>query len=202
MSDCIGCLGLAHIHIVVDDLNYASEFYRTVMDFLEFQSHENLSNVGFARYYGWAGDPDDLRVSLRFMAWPDILTLKLVRIRVKNDYKTPTAPPALTEQFPPRAVYAGGGVGPISVRTKDLDATFEHLSKYAQDYGSRYRITILSEPTFLSPLRRGEIGATNHSVLYKKSAVLNDLAKTFPQRAKFQMIDPFGVRWEFNNDIL
>lgn len=201
MADRIGCEGLAHIHIVVDDLDYASEFYRTVMDFLEFQSHENLSNAGFARYYGWAGDPDDLRVSLRFMAWPDILTLKLVRVRVKNDYKAPLATPVLTEQFPPRAVYAGGGVGPISVRTKDLDATFKYLSAYAQDYSSKYRITILSEPTFLSPLRPGEIGATSNSVLHNQTTVLDDLAKAFSQRSKFQMIDPFGARWEFNNDL-
>jgi catechol 2,3-dioxygenase-like lactoylglutathione lyase family enzyme len=202
MADRIGCLGLAHLHVIVDDLDYASEFYRTVMDFLEFQSHENLSNPGLARYYGWSGNPDDFRVSLRFLAWPGILTLKLVRVRIKNDYKSPTLPPVSIDPLPPRDVYAGNGLGPVSVRAKDLDATFNFLASYAQDFSAKYRITIVSEPTFLSPLRPGEIGATKDSVLYQQTAILNTLAKTFPQRAKFQMIDPFGVRWEFNNDVV
>jgi catechol 2,3-dioxygenase-like lactoylglutathione lyase family enzyme len=202
MTDRIGCIGLAHLHVVVDDLDYAAEFYRTVLDFLEFQSHENLSNAGLARYYGWMGNPDDFRVSLRFLAWPDLLTLKLVRVRIKNDYKSPEFMQPEAAIFAPRNVYGSNGIGPISVRVKDLDATFKFLSSYAQDYSAKYRVTILSEPTYLSPLRPGEIGATKDSVLYQQKDILEKIGKAFPQRAKFQLIDPFGVRWEFNNDVI
>lgn len=205
MPDRIQCVDLAHVHIIVDDIDYASEFYREVLDFVEMQSHDNLANPGLARYYGWFGNVDDFRVSLRFLTWPDALTIKLVKVRIRGIYDGSNA--QMPTQFEPRLTagfsqYFSTGTGALSVRVKDLDATFAHLLAYAQDYTSKYKITLISNPTFLSALKPGDIGATSNSALYQNDVVLEALAKTFDQRSKFQLIDPFGVRWEFNNDIV
>src|SRR5262249_43200636 len=92
-------------------------------------------------------------------------------------------------------------LGPISIVVDDLDKAYKHFIDYARDYDARFRISILSEPVFLSPLLPHQTGATRHSALFGNTAELTELARKFPQRAKFQMIDPFGVRWEFNNPV-
>ncbi|MGO8071078.1 VOC family protein [Rhizobium leguminosarum] len=192
------CLDLAHIHIIVDDLDYAAEFYRDVMGFIEMQSHNNLINRGLSTYYGFEEIWDRLEVSLRFLAFPNVLTIKLVKISVKGYGGRSGSLPS--DQGMAR-IYSSGGAGPVSVVVDDLDAAYEYYSAYASDYSARFRISLLSPPVFLSPLLPHQTGATQHSALYGNKVVLDDLAKRFPERAKFQMIDPFGMRWEFNNPV-
>jgi catechol 2,3-dioxygenase-like lactoylglutathione lyase family enzyme len=197
--DRIGCLGLAHVHIVVPDLDEASDFYREVLDFVEMQSHHNLVNRGLSTYYGFGEVWDSLTVSLRFLAWPGILTIKLLKATFAG-----YGPRSNFGSTQPAsgAIYSTYGAGPISVRVQDLDATFAHLSAYAQDYSAKHKISLLSPPVFLSPLLPHQTGATKQSALYGQDEILKQLAEAFPQRAKFQLIDPFGVRWEFNNNVL
>jgi len=196
--DRIGCIGLAHFHVIVEDLDEASAFYREVLDFVEMQSHHDLENRGLAMYYGIVDDPERFRVSLRFMAWPGVLTMKLVKVDYAP-YKERRLPDEVQAFL--SGEYWRTGSGPVSVVVADLDATYQHLLKFATDYESRFRVKLLSEPVFLSPLLPHQIGTTKHSVLRGHREILDDLAEKFPQRAKFQMIDPFGVRWEFNNNV-
>lgn len=190
--DRIRSAGLAHVHVIVDDIDEASAFYREVMDFLEMQSHHGLTNPGLARYYGIREGYKGFSVSLRFLAWPGVLTLKLVHVEQNGSTKRRSGRADLWD-------YGGPGVGPLSIELEDIDATYEHLQSVARDYGSRWKIQLLSEPVFLSPLMPHEIGTTEHSVLHGNKDILDELERRFPERAKFQMIDPFGVRWEFNN---
>lgn len=192
--DRIGCLSLAHLHVLVDDIDDASRFYREVLDFVEMQSHNKITNRGLATYYGFGDDPENFVVSLRFMAWPGVLTLKLIKAERGYSATRSTALQSLG--------YNALGLGPISVRVVDIDSTYDYLLKYAQDYDSRYKIQLVSPPVFLSPLLPHQIGATKNSALHGHEKVLQQIAATWPKRAKFQLIDPFGIRWEFNNNVI
>lgn len=189
---------LGHIHVVVPDLDEASDFYRTVMGFVEMQSHHNLVNRGLGTYYGFEEIWDRLEVSLRFLFLPSVMTIKLVKVNIKGyGGRAGSLPPNIS--IPD--LYANGGLGPVSIVVDDLDKAYKYFSAYASNYSSRHRISLLSEPVFLSPLLPHQTGATQHSALFGNKPVLDDLARKFPQRAKFQVIDPFGVRWELNNPI-
>lgn len=191
---------LAQVHVVVDDIDAASSFYREVLGMIEMQSHRDLSNAGLAAYYGYRGDPEGFKVSLRFMFIPEVVTIKLVQVNV-SDYRGPIDPKYGDGISKDQMIYGRRGVGPLSIVVKDLDAAYETLTEKARDYSSRHRIELLSPPVFLAPLRPHEIGATEHSALHGQGEILEEFAKTWPFRAKFQMIDPFGVQWEFNNDV-
>lgn len=186
---------LAHVHVMVSDIDAASEFYRNVMDFLEMQSHDIKGNPGLAAYYGLGQDYQDFSVRLRFMSWPGVLTLKLIEL-VSVGGKRP-------EVFDPMdgEMYKGciAGLGALSVETTDIDAAYKRMRRHARNYGQKYRIKILSEPVFVSPIKPHEIGATENSVLHGKTRILDELESAFSERAKFQVVDPFGLRWEFNN---
>lgn len=194
----IGYKNLAHLHVIVPDIDDAADFYRNVMGFIEMQSHMNLINRGLGTYYGFEEIWDRLEISLRFLTLPEILTIKLVKIVVKG---YGGASGNLLPVPDLARAYHNTGPGPVSIVVDDLDAAYAYFTQYAQDYSARHRISILSPPSFLSPLLPHQIGATKHSALYGNQQVLDDLARVFPQRAKFQVIDPFGVRWEFNNPI-
>lgn len=189
---------LAHLHVIVPDLDDASGFYREVMGFFEMQSHLGLVNRGLGTYYGFEEIWDRLNISLRFMFLPEVVTIKLVQIAVTG-YGGRASLPSTSASIP--GIYSNIGPGPISLVCEDLDQTYATLKGYASDYSSRYRIMLLSEPVFLSPLLPHQIGATPDSLLYGQDDALDDLKERWPLRAKFQMIDPFGVRWEFNNDV-
>jgi catechol 2,3-dioxygenase-like lactoylglutathione lyase family enzyme len=190
---------LNHIHIVVDDLDEAAGFYREVLGLVEMQSHEGLVNRGLATYYGRRDRPESLRVSLRLLVLPDVATFKLVKIE-DGDYKGAQRAYGAARAEQP-GYGNGSGIGPVSVVVDDLDQAYVELLRRARDYSSRFRMKLLSEPTYLSPLQPHEIGATKFSALHGEDAVLADLAERFSDRAKFMMVDPFGVQWEFNNDV-
>lgn len=189
-------LSLAHLHVIVNDLDEASSFYREVMGCIEMQSHLNLINRGLGTYYGFEEIWDRLEVSLRFMVLPGVVTLKLIKWSVKGYGGTSgTLPPNVSVPD----LYASGGLGPISLFVDDLDAAYTHFLTRASDYGSKHRISLLSPPVFMSPLLPHQTGASPASALAGQEEILRSLADRFPERAKFQLVDPFGVRWEFNN---
>lgn len=190
---------LAQVHVIVDDIDEASSFYRDVLGMIEMQSHRDIANPGLAAYYGYQGDPEEFRVSLCFLFIPEVITLKLVEVHA-SQYKG-QIDSKYDSSKKDRLVYGRRGVGPLSVVVKDLDAAYEELVKKARDYSSIHRFELLSPPMFLSPLRPHEIGATKYSVLHGKDEILEEFSKAWPFRAKFQLIDPFGVQWEFNNDV-
>lgn len=188
----------AHQHIIVSDLDVASDFYRSVMGFIEMQSHHNLINKGLATYYGYEEIWERLEVSLRFMVLPDVMTIKLVKTTVKG-YGGRSG--ALPQNLSSAELYSSAGIGPISLVVDNLDVAYKYFSTYASDYSSRHKISILSDPVFLSPLLPHQIGATPQSALFDKKEVLSELRRKWTLRAKFQIIDPFGVRWELNNPV-
>lgn len=207
----INYVGLAHLHVVVDDLDVASAFYREVLGFVEMQSHHDLINRGLNVYWGLAEDPESLEVSLRFMALPGLLTLKLTKLVYRPYYvqgrsyggeKYQRTDRSTTNLAPEMGLGHNRGLGPISIVVDDLERTYEVLLEHARAYGTRHKVRLLSPPTFLSPLLPHQTGATEHSMLFGQMEILDQLANVFPERAKFQMIDPFGVRWEFNNNVL
>jgi catechol 2,3-dioxygenase-like lactoylglutathione lyase family enzyme len=190
--DPLECIAFSHLHILVRDLDEAAEFYREVMGFVEMQSHDNLANRGLAAYYGITENPENFRISLRFLALPGVFTIKLLK-RETGSYG------AVQQQQ--SASYEDIGLGPVSLVLKDLEKSYQHFEKYARVYSSKYKIRLLSKPVFLSPILPHQIGATRHSAFFEQREILADLERKFAQRAKFQMVDPFGVRWEFNNNI-
>jgi len=190
--DRIGSVSLAHIHVMVDDLDHASTFYREVLDFVEMQSHHDLVNRGLAAYYG-VSDPESFVVSLRFMTWPGSLTIKLIQVKTGHYAAKPGYTPSGYGQL------QSGNNATLSVQVKDLDATYLHLSRYARDYSAAYKVQLLSPPVALSPLLPHQVGATRNSALYGHHEILDELARSFPERRKFQLVDPYGLRWEFNN---
>lgn len=196
----LGIIDLAHIHVIVDDLDAASRFYREVMGFVEMQSHHDLVNRGLATYYGFGDEPENFVVSMRFLTYPGIMTLKLVKVNYRGYRGRPGYQPATASVA--AQLYTTSGIGPISVRVDDLDATYARLLEYARDYSAPFKIQLLSPPVFLSPLAPHQIGTTQHSALRGHPEILDQLEKVWPTRAKVQMIDPFGVRWEFNNNVL
>jgi catechol 2,3-dioxygenase-like lactoylglutathione lyase family enzyme len=190
----IGSTVLAHVHVMVEDLDHASTFYREVLDFVEMHSHHDLINRGLAAYYG-VEDAESFVVSLRFMTWPGALTLKLIQVK-QGRYAT--AAKAGYGADGHRHLQSGNNAT-LSIEVADLDTTYLHLSRYARDYSAAYKVQLLSPPVALSPLLPHQIGTTRTSALYGHHEILDELARTFPERRKFQMVDPFGLRWEFNN---
>ena len=194
---------LAQIHVIVNDLDVAADFYRTVFGMIEMQSHNNLTNAGLAAYYGYTGNPEDFSVSLRFLFIPDVLTIKLVKLSVAS-YAPGGGGGVKDSRAEAYRCNKGSGYmgrGPISVVVADLDEAYQSLLAIAQDYSVKFDLLLVSPPAFLSPLQPHEIGATKHSVLHGRGDILDEYAKAWPFRAKFQMIDPFGVQWEFNNNV-
>ena len=188
-------IDLAQLHILVDDIDEASEFYRNVFGMIEMQSHRNIVNAGLAEYYGHSGDPEDFRLSLRFMFIPDVVTLKLIKLE-NSDYSS-SASLSSNKSYSKMS----NGLAAISVVVDDLEAAYEDLVAKARDYSEDSQIKLLSPPTFMSPLQPHEIATTPSSVLHGRDDILEEYLKTWPFRAKFQLIDPFGVRWEINNDV-
>ncbi len=185
-----------HTHIIVNDIDFAAEFYNTVMGLLEMQSHDSIVNKGMAAYYG-IEDYENFKVSMRFMSLPGILTIKLLKVNYKYHGSDKVYS---TEEYTSNDYSTG--IGPISVAVENLDESYDYFVNYARNYSNRFKIKLLSPPVFLSPILPHEIGATQNSILYGQKEILADIAETFPQRAKFQLIDPFNVRWEFNNNII
>lgn len=182
-----------HLHIIVDDLEAASAFYRNVMDMVEMQTHERIVNQGLAAYYG-VSNPEDFVVSLRFMAIPGVLTLKLIKI--ESPFYGSVVPEKVS------GTYNKSGLSHISIAVEDLNSTYDHFLAYARNYNSKHKIKLVSHPVFLSPLSPHEISASENSVLRGQDEILQDILETFQDRAKFQMEDPYGVKWEFNNNLI
>lgn len=194
-----------HTHIIVDDIDNASEFYRDVMGMFEMQSHNNMTNKGLAAYYG-IEDYENFIVSLRFMVIPGVITVKLLQIENKNgygsrEYNKYNKYGKDSSRYDSNSLYAQG-IGPVSLNVEDLDAAYKHFLDYSRGYSNKFKVKLLSPPVFLSPLLPHEIGATKHSLLANQKEILDELFTVFPLRAKFQLIDPFNVRWEFNNNII
>jgi catechol 2,3-dioxygenase-like lactoylglutathione lyase family enzyme len=158
---------ISHVNVVVDDIEVATEFYRTVLGFEEASNAEGrmdypgLDLASFARDAGFA----DGRVSLdvRFLKHPEMgVYLELFT------YHHPKADQTIHR----RKTNDLGGIRHVAVEVPDALAAYAFIRSQQQAYEERgLRIDVLGEdhvPEQLTP---------------------------FPYKF-FYWIDPWGVQWE------
>ncbi|MBV9197378.1 MAG: VOC family protein [Solirubrobacterales bacterium] len=158
---------ISHVNVVVDDMDVATEFYCTVLGFVQAVNADGLMDypgvdlVSFARNAGF----DDGQVSLdvRFLKHPTIgVYLELFT------YHHPTGDQTIHR----RMTNDLGGIRHVAVEVPDAVAAYEFIRAQQQAYGKRgLRIELL-----------GEDHAPEEIV-------------PFPYKF-FYWIDPWGVQWE------
>ena len=61
---------LGYLHVVVTDLEEATNFYRTLFGAGVEQTFPHFKNLGFARSAGFLAEPESVDVSIRFLKVP------------------------------------------------------------------------------------------------------------------------------------
>jgi catechol 2,3-dioxygenase-like lactoylglutathione lyase family enzyme len=158
---------ISHLNIVVDDIEVATEFYRTVLGFEPAANadgpmdYPGVDLASFARDAGF----DDGRVSL------DVRFLKHAEVGIYLELFTYHHPKG-DQNIHRRKTNDVGGIRHVAVEVPDAVAAYEFIRVQQQAYGKRdLRIEILGQdhtPEEITP---------------------------FPYKF-FYWIDPWGVQWE------
>lgn len=158
---------ISHINVVVDDIEVATEFYRTVLGFEQAANaggpmdYPGVDLASFARDAGFADG--QVKLDVRFLKHPEVgVYLELFTYhRPKGD-----------QTIHRRKTNDLGGIGHVAVEVPDAVAAFAFIRSQQLAYGKRgLHIEILGQdhiPEAITP---------------------------FPYKF-FYWIDPWGVQWE------
>jgi catechol 2,3-dioxygenase-like lactoylglutathione lyase family enzyme len=158
---------ISHLNVVVDDIEIATEFYRTVLGFEPAVNDDGPMDypaVGLASFARDAGFPDgQVDVDIRFLKHPTLgLYLELFV------YRHPKGDPTVHR----RATNDMGGIRHVAVEVSDAVAAHAFVRARQEAYLKKgLRIDILGDDHVPEEL------------------------KPFPYRF-FYWIDPWGVQWE------
>ncbi|MEJ2044764.1 MAG: VOC family protein [Reinekea sp.] len=177
--------GVSHINIGVPDLERAIDFYSQLLAVEPLQAFDHFRNTGFARSAGFLDNPEEVEVSIAFVAVPGTqLTLELMQYHM----------PVAVDKVRPMAVNDVGGVRHIALKVENIDAAFAHVKSIpgirlinpARDY-QPFRI----DPITVEEFRFFDLAQETDRK--QKEDVCNIVAAI----RYFYFIDPYGVQWEF-----
>ena len=92
--------GLWHFGIIVDDIESATKFYQKLLDTKPIQ-HLHVKNIGLAKSLGFMKTPEEVDLSIRFLAIPNAITLELI------EYHNPKGKTIINKSIKPNDI---GGV--------------------------------------------------------------------------------------------
>ncbi len=176
--------GLGHINIVVDDINFASDFYQRIFNAIPEQEFTRFKNIGFAKAAGFLDNPERVEVSIRFLKIPGAnIFLELMQ------YHNPTKLTPIIE----RKTYELGGPRHICLKVTNIIEAFNFLKE--QDGIKMINSSNEYKPHKIDPIQPNEFVFFD----VNKEANLNakkracEIAKDI---SYFYFIDQYGVQWE------
>lgn len=176
---------LAHINIVVNDIDEGIQYYEKVLEAEPVQIFRDFSNIGFAKAAGFLDEPERVKLSIAFMKIPGTaLMLELM------EYKEP----ATVEAKHLEGVSKINGVRHVALEIQNVKEAFEYI-KTCPD------ITLINPSDKYKPYKIDNIIA-DEVQFYDESMEVDEEAKaqlcqTIGNTYYFYFIDRYGVQWEF-----
>lgn len=177
--------GFGHINIVVDDLKKATLFYEKSLGVVPIQEAPHFKNIGFAKAAGFLSHPDEVEVSIKFLALPFHPPVFLELMQYHSPQGDGPIRYAKTNDV--------GGPRHICLRVENVAEAFEHLKtcdgvqmiNQSPDYRP-YKLDNVTtrQVRFFDP--QVEENATEKEKLCRMAGNLKF----------FYFIDPYGVQWE------
>jgi methylmalonyl-CoA/ethylmalonyl-CoA epimerase len=179
----IPLLNFAHICVVVDDIENAGAFYESTLGATAHYDLVRCKNVGLAKGAGFLVNPETIELSVRFMRIPMVqLNLELIQFHTPADGEL-----AVNQRAHDR------GLRHICLRVKDVDTTFQYLKTCDGirmiNQSPEYRPSQLDA---VSPDQVRIFGNGGDLAAYCRAAASVKF---------FYCIDPYGVQWEFYEDV-
>lgn len=176
---------LAHINIIVDDIEAATNFYVEVFNATPVQDFPNFKNVGFAKSAGFLENPNEVDVTIRIIKFPtnDNLLLELM------EYHYPTGPIVCS-----RKVANGRGcVGHVALGVSNIDEAFHFLKTI--DGVTMINQSPEYKPFKLDPIQLSEFKFFD-SEMEADAKNKEDMCTAVGNISYFYFLDPYGVQWE------
>ncbi|MFU2316922.1 VOC family protein [Rahnella sp. PCH160] len=177
-----------HINIVVNDVEDATQFYRTIFGFELVQSFANFRNIGFAKSAGFLDHPEDVVVSINFLKIPNthiyIELISYIKPVSENQVK----------KFTPNDF---GGPRHIALRIKNIMDAYEKIKSIPG-------ISLISPNPDYKPCRLDKVNPEDFT--FASHELESDIAMKI--RASvisssisfFYFTDKFGVTWELEEE--
>jgi maltose O-acetyltransferase len=180
----IDFVGLGHVNIVVENIDEGMAFYEKLFGATPVQMFRNFNNAGFAKAAGFLENPENVTLSIAFMALPNVnLTLELM------EYHVPKTKTALQQNL---LVSDIAGVRHVALKVKDVRKAFEHV------IGVEGTRPIHPSPAYM-PYKIDAITADaitlfdeNIDIEKAKATIVRTIGDTH----YCYFIDKYGVQWE------
>jgi methylmalonyl-CoA/ethylmalonyl-CoA epimerase len=174
-----------HINVVVDDLNAATQFYQECLGAIPIQDVPHFKNIGFAKAAGFLSNPQDVDVSIRFLALPLPTPVFMELMR----YHSPRG----ADRVHSFKTNDTGGPRHICLRVENVLEAFSHVKgcpgvqmiNPSSEYRPHKLDRITSRQfTFFDPLLEANQEAKDKA------------CRSVGSLAFFYFIDPYGLQWE------
>lgn len=178
-------LGLGHINIVVEDINKASLYYKSLLNASPVQRFNNFRNSGFSKSAGFMDNFEDVDVSIEFLQVGDTdVFIELM------EYHTPRS---TSNRFDKKTNMIGG-VGHICLKVSNIDDEFSRIKEH-------HDIRMISKSNDYKPFKISDIEASDF-FFYEKEKELdkeakNEVVNIVSNTRYFYFIDLYGIQWEF-----
>lgn len=176
---------LGHINVIVDDIDFASDFYAQLFGAIKVQRFPHFKNIGFAKSAGFLESPSTVDVSIEFLNIPGAnIFLELFC------YHTPQGAKDITF----KKTHDMGGPRHICIRVKDIDKAFAHVK-------SMDGVRLINDSPEYKPFKIDEIHP-NEFMFYDEALENNPAEKQkvcdiIGNIRYFYFVDRYGIQWEF-----
>ncbi|MGJ3494874.1 putative lyase [Piscirickettsia salmonis] len=183
----IKCQGLAHINIVVDDINTAISFYQETLGMELLRLYPNFKNIGFAKSAGFIEDAEKVNLDMAILkinttSQPIFIELMQYHYPQSDDYRSI----GNTNDI--------AGVRHIALTVENIEQAF----RYLQTIPNVSMITDHPQyqPYQLSPIHPGNFLICNDSQKENNLAEKSKICDAVTHIKYFYFLDPYGVQWE------
>lgn len=177
--------GLGHINIVVDDIHKATQFYQDSLGAIPVQEVPHFKNIGFAKAAGFLSKPDEVEVTIRFLALPcpTPIVLELMQYHF----------PKGKESVHYFRTNDRGGPRHICLRVENVVEAFEHLK-------GRKGVQMINQSAEYRPYQLDSITPQQFRFfdpqLEGNKEEKENMCRIAGSITFFYFIDPYGVQWE------
>lgn len=179
ISKMINYVDFAHICIVVDDIEQASEFYKKVFEAKLIDNFPHFKNIGFAKCAGFLDNPEELDISIRYLSISNLF-IELHQLHSPENIKKEADQ---KEKINNTAV---------TLRVKNIDKVFEHIKKQND-------ITLVNKSDVYKPVQLSKVTADEFyfydEQLEKNKIKKDEFAKKVSGIKFFSFFDKYGIKW-------
>ena len=185
MTNMFNFKSLAHINIVVDNIQEASHYYEMLLGAIPQQEFPRFQNSGFSKSAGFMDNPDEVITTIRFLLIPGTsVIIEMMQYHYpKPEWHSWTKK---TNQI--------GGVGHIALSVDDIDKAFTHITNMPET-------KVINESERYGPYQISPISDTEFYFFDKiknaddceRKKVINSVQNI----RYFYFIDKYNIQWEF-----